>query len=209
MEDPALRLTSVASKRPRRPQRRPTSRSVYVRTYEGEQRDRVSLKLPESGDQLINAVVAANPQYDRCARQTQGRSLTPGPDSGRPVVDDLFRRPGNGGRSRRCAVGRRLHPSGKLTITYPTSDTAVPPGVTNPWATANDLNVSYGDGINVGYKGYDTAGITPLFPFGYGLSYTTFGYSNLQTTPAATTGDHADPRQLPAGENTGNSGSAR
>jgi beta-glucosidase len=102
------------------------------------------------------------------------------------VVETYF-----GGQEQGSALARILwgdvNPSGKLPITYPTSDTAVPAGVTNPWATAADLNVSYGDGINVGYKGYDKAGITPLFPFGYGLSYTAFNYSNLAVTPAAVT----------------------
>ena len=171
---------------------------VYVRTYEGEQRDRVSLKLPESGDQLIDAVVAANP-HTIVVLANSGPVTMPWLSSVPAVVETYF-----GGQETGNALADVLwgdvNPSGKLTITYPTSDTAVPPGVTNPWATANDLNVSYGDGINVGYKGYDTAGITPLFPFGYGLSYTTFGYSNLQTTPTAPTRDHADPRQLPARE---------
>ncbi len=158
---------------------------VYVRTYEGEQRDRVSLKLPESADQLIQAVVAANPKTI-VVLANSGPVTMPWLNSVPAVVETYF-----GGQETGNALADVLwgdvDPSGKLTNTYPTSDTSVPPGVTNPWATADNLNVSYGDDINVGYKGYDTAGITPLFPFGYGLSYTTFGYSNLQTTPTAAT----------------------
>jgi beta-glucosidase len=70
-------------------------------------------------------------------------------------------------------------PQGKLTVTYPRSEQAIPPGLANPWAGIADPDIVYSEGVNVGYKGYDVAGITPLFPFGYGLSYTTFGYSRL------------------------------
>jgi beta-glucosidase len=158
---------------------------VYVRTYEGEQRDRVSLKLPQSANELVQAVRAANP-HTIVVLANSGPVTMPWLNSVPAVVETYF-----GGQEQGSALARVLwgdvNPSGKLTITYPTSDTAVPPGVTNPWATADNLNVTYGEGINVGYKGYDTAGIAPLFPFGYGLSYTTFGYSNLQLTPTAAT----------------------
>ena len=101
------------------------------------------------------------------------------------VVETYF-----GGQEQGAALGSvlwgRTNPSGKLPVTYPTSETAIPPGVASPWATAGNLDVGYGDRINVGYKGYDTASIKPLFPFGFGLSYTTFRYSALQT-PAAVT----------------------
>jgi len=70
-------------------------------------------------------------------------------------------------------------PQGKLTVTYPTSEQAVPPGLTNPWAGIADPDIVYSEGVNVGYKGYDRAGIDPLFPFGHGLSYTSFEYSRL------------------------------
>ncbi len=177
---------------------------VYVRTYEGEQRDRVSLKLPESADQLIQAVVAANP-HTIVVLANSGPVTMPWLNSVPAVVETYF-----GGQETGNALADVLwgdvDPSGKLTNTYPTSDTAVPPGVTNPWATANNLNVNYGDDINVGYKGYDTAGITPLFPFGYGLSYTTFGYSGLQiapTTATATTPIHIGFQLANTGSQTG------
>jgi beta-glucosidase len=154
---------------------------VFVRTFEGEQRDRVSLHLPQSADELIEAVAAANPNTI-VVLANAGPVTMPWLSQVPAVVETYF-----GGQEQGAALAHVLwgdvNPSGKLTVTYPTSDTAVPPGTSNPWATQGNLNVVYGQGINVGYKGYDTAGITPLFPFGYGLSYTTFGYSNLTVTP--------------------------
>ncbi|SOD74577.1 beta-glucosidase [Jatrophihabitans sp. GAS493] len=158
---------------------------VYVRTYEGEQRDRVSLKLPQSSNELIAAVRAANPNTI-VVLANSGPVTMPWLSSVPAVVETYF-----GGQEQGAALANVLwgdvNPSGKLTVTYPTSDTAIPPGVTNPWATATNLNVTYGEGINVGYKAYDVAGIKPLFPFGFGLSYTTFGYANLRVTPAVVT----------------------
>ena len=69
-----------------------------------------------------------------------------------------------------------------------------------PWATADDLNVTYGEGIDVGYKAYDAPGITPLFPFGYGLSYTAFAYSGLQVAPTGDPGVDPIRRSFRRGE---------
>jgi beta-glucosidase len=71
-------------------------------------------------------------------------------------------------------------PQGRLTVTYPTSEQATPPGPQNPWSGIASPDIAYSEGVDVGYKGYDVAGINPLFPFGYGLSYTTFGYGQLR-----------------------------
>jgi beta-glucosidase len=72
-----------------------------------------------------------------------------------------------------------VNPSGKLPVTFPTSESRTPlsssaqyPGVAG---TAH-----YTDGVFVGYRGYDQLGIRPQYPFGFGLSYTSFGYSDLQ-----------------------------
>ena len=180
-DSPAIQAAAAAAKKTQ-------VAIVYVRTYEGEQRDRVSLKLPQSANELIHAVRAANP-HTIVVLANSGPVTMPWLNSVPAVVETYF-----GGQEQGSALASVLwgdvNPSGKLTITYPTSDTAVPPGVTNPWATADNLNVTYGEGINVGYKGYDAAGITPLFPFGYGLSYTTFGYSNLQLTPTRAPRQH-------------------
>jgi beta-glucosidase len=81
-----------------------------------------------------------------------------------------------------------VNPSGKLPITFPASVNDLPrPIIAVPPDSTTSFDVDYNiDGINVGYKWYDSKGLTPLFPFGFGLSYTTFAISNLQLTPNAT-----------------------
>jgi beta-glucosidase len=150
---------------------------VYVRDFETEERDRVALKLPQSADQLISAVSAANPNTV-AVLATGGPVTMPWLGSVAAVVQTYF-----GGQAQGSALADVLWgdvtPQGKLTVTYPTSEQAVPPGLTNPWDGAADPNITYSEGVNVGYKGYDRAGIDPLFPFGYGLSYTSFQYGRL------------------------------
>ena len=53
---------------------------------------------------------------------------------------------------------------------------------------SGDKKVTYAEGVFVGYRGYDKSGVKPLFPFGYGLSYTTFAYKNLTVSPSTSAG---------------------
>jgi beta-glucosidase len=85
-----------------------------------------------------------------------------------------------------------VNPSGRLPITFerrwednPAHDSYYPADGTN--------RVVYGEGVFVGYRGYEKAGTKPLFPFGHGLSYTTFRYSNLTVRPVATLETERDP----------------
>jgi beta-glucosidase len=150
---------------------------VYLRDFETEERDRVSLKLPQSADQLVGAVSAANPNTV-VVLATGGPVTMPWLGSAAAVVQTCF-----GGQEQGSALADVLWgdatPQGKLTVTYPRSERAVPPGLGNPWDGIADPDIAYGEGVNVGYKGYDTAGIDPLFPFGHGLSYTSFSYGRL------------------------------
>jgi beta-glucosidase len=80
-----------------------------------------------------------------------------------------------------------VSPSGKLPMTFdrrweenPAHDTYYP--------KSGDKEVAYTEGVFVGYRGYDKSGVKPLFPFGYGLSYTTFAYKNLTVSPSTSTG---------------------
>jgi len=153
---------------------------VYVRTYESEQRDRVSLKLPQSANRLIAAVRAANPRTV-VVLATAGPVTMPWLSSTPAVVQSYF-----GGQEEGSSIARVLfgtvNPSGHLPITYPRSETAVPSTVSNPWEGADDPQVDYADGINVGYKAYLEEGVRPLFPFGYGLSYSTFSWNRFSVT---------------------------
>jgi beta-glucosidase len=150
---------------------------VYVRDFETEERDRVSLKLPQSADQLISALSAANP-YTVVVLASGGPVTMPWLGSVAAVVQTYF-----GGQEQGRALADVLWgdvtPHGKLTVTYSTSEQATPPGPQNPWNGIASPDITYSEGVDVGYKGYDVAGITPIFPFGYGLSYTTFDYSQL------------------------------
>jgi beta-glucosidase len=74
-----------------------------------------------------------------------------------------------------------VDPQGRLPVTYPTSDATAP--VSNPWSHLGDLDVHYTEGVNVGYRGYEQSRLTPLFPFGYGLSYTSFRYTRPAHRP--------------------------
>ncbi len=82
-----------------------------------------------------------------------------------------------------------MNPSGKLPVTFAKSDADLPhpkiPGSdlkpTNGW-TLPPFDIPYTEGLKVGYKWYDAEHKEPLFPFGYGLSYTKFGYSDLKAS---------------------------
>jgi beta-glucosidase len=76
-----------------------------------------------------------------------------------------------------------VNPSGKLPCTFPKRLADSPAHALNAYPGTNGT-VTYTEGLLVGYRWFDTKKIEPLFPFGYGLSYTTFKYSNLNLVPA-------------------------
>jgi len=78
-------------------------------------------------------------------------------------------------------------PSGKLPVTFPRSDRDTP--VSSPEQySKTELVARFSEGLGVGYRGYDLLGLEPLFPFGHGLSYTSFAYAQLQVEPETTDG---------------------
>jgi len=81
-----------------------------------------------------------------------------------------------------------INPSGKLTMTFPRKLSDSPAHVSKRTYPGND-KVFYDEGIFVGYRHFDTKNINPLFPFGYGLSYTTFSYENLSIDKEKIRGD--------------------
>ena len=71
----------------------------------------------------------------------------------------------------------KINPSGKLPTTFPKSIKDTPAYATYP---GKDLQMDYEEGLYIGYRWYEKEEIEPLFPFGHGLSYTSFEYSNLR-----------------------------
>jgi beta-glucosidase len=78
----------------------------------------------------------------------------------------------------------KVCPSGKLSETYPISYMDSP---SSSYFPGRERSAEYRESIFVGYRYFDTAGVTPVFPFGYGLSYTTFTYSNIAVSPTVVT----------------------
>jgi beta-glucosidase len=76
----------------------------------------------------------------------------------------------------------QVNPSGKLTITFPKTLSDSPAHALRNY---NDEKVTYGEGVMVGYRWFDAKQIEPLFPFGYGLSYTTFAISDLKLSTSS------------------------
>lgn len=81
-----------------------------------------------------------------------------------------------------------VNPSGKLPLTFPKKLSDSPAHISSRTFPGND-NVYYDEGIFVGYRHFDARNIEPLFPFGYGLSYTTFTYDNLKISKEKVSGD--------------------
>lgn len=150
---------------------------VYVRTYESEERDRVSLKLPQSADRLIRAVRAANPRTV-VVLASAGAVTMPWLRRVPSVVQSYMGGQEEGNSLARVLFGE-VNPSGHLPISYPRSEDALPPGVSNPWDSLGDLDVAFSEGVDIGYRGYVASGTDPLFSFGHGLSYTSFSYQRL------------------------------
>ncbi len=150
---------------------------VFVTTAgtEGEGQDRPSMALPAGQDALIQAVAAANPRtivvlnngtpvLMPWLRQVPGlvEAWFPGQEGGHAIASLLF---------------GDINPSGKLPTTLAARREDYPDFGNFP---GKDGQVNYAEGIYVGYRHFDKQNIAPLFPFGYGLSYTTFRYSHLR-----------------------------
>ncbi|MEH7494043.1 glycoside hydrolase family 3 C-terminal domain-containing protein [Neobacillus niacini] len=88
-----------------------------------------------------------------------------------------------GGNAIADVLSGRVNPSGKLPVTFPVKYSDVPSYGNFPGDTVNNV-VHYTEGIYVGYRYYDTKKINPAYPFGHGLSYTDFAYSNLKLSSA-------------------------
>jgi beta-glucosidase len=151
--------------------------------YESEGDDRPDMELPGSQNELIHAVAKANP-HTIVVMNAGAPVNMPWLDEVQGLVTMFY--PGLEGANAitRVLLGE-VNPSGKLSVTYPRRLEDAPAFINYP----GSKEVHYGEGIFVGYRYYDTRDIEPLFPFGYGLSYTSFTYSDLQVSSPIKNGE--------------------
>ncbi len=157
---------------------------VFVNQWASEGMDETSLSLtdyvnPTPIDQgaLVAAIAAANP-HTIVVIESGGPILMPWLGQVNAVLEAWY--PGqNGGAAIADLLFGVTSPSGKLPLTFPASDSQLPRPVTpQPPDGSTPFSVNYSEGFNVGYKWFDSNGLTPLFPFGFGLSYTTLSITN-------------------------------
>jgi beta-glucosidase len=161
---------------------------VFVNQYMTEGRDNATLSLPDNQDALVRAVAAANPRTI-VVLETGSTISMPWLNEVKAVLASWY--PGIGGAQ---AISNILfgdvNPSGKLPITFAKSEADLP----HPQIQGMELvkkaetghqpippfDVDYTEGVKVGYKWFEAEKKQPLFPFGFGLSYTKYSYSNLK-----------------------------
>jgi beta-glucosidase len=151
--------------------------------FESEGDDRPHMRLTGDQDALVRAVVKANPRTVVVVHAGSPVEMPwaddvpaileayyPGQECGNAITDILF---------------GQVNPSGKLTVTFPKRLEDTPAFINYP----GTKTVHYGEGIFVGYRYYEKKDLRPLFPFGHGLSYTTFEYSPLIAPAKAKIGE--------------------
>ncbi len=175
---------------------------VFAVQHTYENMDLPNLSLPENQDALIEAVAAANP-HTIVVLETGGPVTMPWIDKVSAVLEAWY--PGiRGSEALANILFGDVNPSGKLPVTFARTEADLPhpthvdqpaidpnhpiPPMPNlpivPGISTNQtpFDAVYDEGLEVGYKWYDAEGKEPLFPFGFGLSYTTYTYSELHAT---------------------------
>lgn len=152
---------------------------VFVHTDETEGSDRPDLALPGNQDQLIAAVAAANSKTI-VVLDTGGPVLMPWLSKVTGLIEAWY--PGQeDGNAIAAVLYGDVNPSAKLPLTFPRTASAIPTASQQQWPGV-DGQSTYSEKLNVGYRWYDATRTEPLFPFGFGLSYTTFQLSHLELT---------------------------
>jgi beta-glucosidase len=161
--------------------RRAGTAIVFAHNEGSEGVDRESLALPLDQDELVGAIVAANPRTV-VVLNTGDPVLMPWAPRANAILEMWY--PGQeGGAATADILLGRANPAGRLPITFPAR--AIDPPTADPERYPGVKGIErYSEGIFVGYRWYDARRIAPLFPFGHGLSYTTFRYSGLDVARA-------------------------
>ena len=150
---------------------------VFASYHESEGSDLTSIDLSSAQDSLISAVAAANP-HTIVVLNTGSAVTMPWLSSVAGVLEAWY--PGQeDGTAIASVLFGNSDPSGHLPVTFPASLAQVPASTPAQWPGTGGT-AAYSEGTDVGYRWYQASHLTPLFPFGYGLSYTSFSFSNLK-----------------------------
>lgn len=144
---------------------------------ESEGLDRKHMRIPESQIRLLTKIRSVNPNV--VADLSAGSSVEmPWVRDCKAVVHGYLSGQAGARAMLRVLTGQ-VNPSGKLSETYPFRYDDTPSALYFP---SKERNAEYREGLYVGYRYFETAGVTVRFPFGFGLSYTTFSYEDLKIT---------------------------
>lgn len=153
---------------------------VFASKFESEGSDLDNIDLPGDQNRLIAEVAQANP--NTIVVLNTGSAVTmPWFSKVKGVIEAWY--PGqDDGKAIAALVFGDVNPSGKLPVTFPKELADVPASTPGRWPGV-DGRVHYSEGLNVGYRWYESRHIAPMFAFGSGLSYTTFAFSHLKVAP--------------------------
>jgi len=160
---------------------------VFASDSQGEFFDKGCLTLAcagffgTDGDALISEVAKANPNTI-VVLETGAPVTAPWASQVKGIVEAWY--PGQqGGNALARVLYGDVDPGGRLPVTFPASEGDAPAANNPAQYPGVNAAVTFSEGVMVGYRHYDSKGITPRFAFGHGLSYTTFGYSGLSVRP--------------------------
>lgn len=156
---------------------------VVADPQESEVMDRTTLSLPSAQDELVAAVAAANPRTVVVVQAGAAVTMPWLPDVA-GVLDQWYPGQSDGDTLARVLFGA-VNPSGHLPVSFPTSDSVTPVASVRQFP-GRDGTVQYSEGLNVGYRWWIDQRREPLFPFGFGLSYTSFRYGRPDVTTRLT-----------------------
>jgi beta-glucosidase len=161
---------------------------VFAYQWTAEGMDLPSLSLPDNQDALIDKVAEANP-HTIVVLET-GTAVTMPWLNKVPGVVEAWYAGSSGDKALARVLAGEVNPTGKIAITFPKNEKDLPHPVISslpPRDQALTYEVHYDEGPEVGYKWYEAQHKQPLFPFGFGLSYTSYSYSNLSVDSSAKT----------------------
>ncbi|MEO8623681.1 MAG: glycoside hydrolase family 3 C-terminal domain-containing protein, partial [bacterium] len=178
---------------------------VLAGTISEEGRDLASIALPNNQDAIVTAVAAANARTVVVLKDNAS-ALLPWIDAVPAVLESWFPGQADGDVTAHLLFGLAT-PSGRLPVTFPKVATDLPVTTARQWpgvdssgkspridaagmgvASAGSYTVEYSEGLQIGYRSFDARAVAPLFPFGHGLTYTTFAISDVSVNPRVADG---------------------